>query len=318
MLLKEFLDENTHRCYPFSDINSLPTDLLVDAHFVTSDNVRKDSLYINKVVVTNNCISFYIAYKREDNELRELGLLTTIAITEDYNTEHLVFLVHDTELVVIEGSITIGNFDTINNTAIFTDNVAVYDLGESGNIFEACVIPLQNICTGLVINDRLYSGNVTLQFGEGLEIKEVEGEKNVLEITAVELVEPEENKLTDEALVKLIAAQFGDGVRTLNGLSGDITISTGAYNTQGYSDSASANKIDISTSEKSIIVSNSVDNPNFDATGNSAIDASILAQLSVLIANAQELNNRAGTLEQHNYALENAMTMISGQMSKAD
>ena len=54
LTLTEFFDDNTHKCYPFADVNELPTDFLVDAHILITDNIQSKSVYISSVVILTN------------------------------------------------------------------------------------------------------------------------------------------------------------------------------------------------------------------------------------------------------------------------
>lgn len=314
MVLTEFFDSNTHRCYPFTKVNDLPTDLIVDANFLVTDNVSKDGLYISKVVISQDSIQVYLACTI-NNEFIDLGLLTTVPSNIKPYTESCCTIVNDTYQVIVQGSITLGYTDTVLNKTKFNQlDSSVYTLGVDGNIISQRVTPVTEWCTGLIINDKLYTGNVTLEVGEGLELQESNG---ILTLSAKGLTTPTAEMLTDEEIIQELLKRVGTGVTSINGCTGDITISTGSYTaSRPVADGTDANNIQITTNGNSIIISNYVDNPLYDA--NQGTSTPELSYINTLLANARALNDRLGAVEQHNYAMDNAVNLLGAQLAKVD
>lgn len=317
MILTEFFDSNTHRCYPFADVNELPTDLIVDIQFIVTNNVNKESISIHKITVAENLIQFYVQASVEGITV-DLGLLATVSTAVDPYSEHAFTLVNDEHKVIMQGSITVGYFDTVlrQNKELVNDiPVAVFDLQDSGLILPQRVVPVTEWCTGLIVNDVLYTGNVTLSVGEGLELEE--DEEGNLVISARKLTTPTAETMTDEALIEEILRRLGTNVTSINGLTGDVTIGTGSYRMgRNLGSGSDANNIHVKTNGQAVIISNSIDDPNYDINGGSGVvDTSTI---NTLLANATALNERAGTIEQHNYAMDNAVNLLGAQLAKVD
>ena len=330
MVLLEFFDSNTHRCYPFEMVNDLPTDLIVDIQFVTSNNINKNSVYINKVIATQDHVQFEVACKL-GTDLVSLGLLMSIPTTATAYTEHSFTLVNDTHKVIIQGSMTIGHFNTLLHKSVWSDpdkQTSVYLLGESGKILSQCVTPVTEWCTGLVINDKLYTGNIILNIGDGLELIEAPDPSTPdvthLVLRATGFVKKDFEVMTDEEIIEEVLNRLGSCVTSINGLTGAVNIVTGAYKLERNVDIGSkkisdANNLKVQTitgeDGGSVIISNITDDPNFDVNTGAGIDTSVIG---TLLANATALNDRAGMIEQHNYALDNAVNLLGTQLAKID
>jgi hypothetical protein len=319
LTLIEFFDDNTHKCYPFAAVNNLPTDFLVDAHFVTTSNIDKDNLYISSVAIDAAYVRIDLAYSIKDStELIELGTILDCAISNERNIEHVIKLINDENEVIIEGSITIGSFETISSMPI-----GVYNLGTKGRLFSQCVIPVTEWCTGLVINGRLYTGIVELNFDAGFTVT-TDYETNIITIGAEAFSLPDGNldTISEEEMQEIAASRLGEGVTSINGCTGEVSISAGSsvapHHTYNIDDNPSnavtdKNTLSVTTSGNAIILENNKDDPNYDINAGSGTDDSGLA---TLLENAKALNNRAGGIEQHNFAVDAAVGLLSTQMSK--
>lgn len=161
--LKEFLDENSHRSYPFRTPNNVPTELILDMHILISGIEStidyKDRVGISRVVVskTGMSITFVIV---DEGSTTDIGTIH-VPIT-DPKASHTFSLYKNG--ILVDGSITTGYFD---NSFIGTYNIPT----DTCMLFEGCVIPVTNWCTGLVINDKLYTGLVTINAGDGIVIE---------------------------------------------------------------------------------------------------------------------------------------------------
>ena len=318
LTLTEFFDDNTHKCYPFADVNDLPTDFLVDAHFVTTSNIAKDKLYISSVSIDADYVRIDLAYSINDTKIIELGTVLDCAISDKRNTEHVIKLINDENEVIIEGSITIGSFDTISSMSI-----GVYNLGTKGRLFSQCVIPVTEWCTGLVINGRLYTGIVELNLDAGFTVT-TDDTTNVITLGAEAFRLPDGNldTISEEEMQVIAASRLGKGVTSINGCTGEVSISAGSsvvphhtYNVDDNPDNdvTDKNTLYITTSGNAIILENNKDDPNYDINAGSGTDDS---GLTTLLENAKALNNRAGAIEQHNFAVDAAVGLLNTQMSK--
>lgn len=326
LTLIEFFDDNTHKCYPFAGVNDLPTDFLVDAHFVTTSNIGKNNLYISSVAIDAGYVRIDLAYSIEDStiedniELIELGTILDCAVSNERNQENVIKLINDENEVIIEGSITIGSFETISSMPM-----GVYKLGTKGRLFSQCVIPVTEWCTGLIINDRLYTGIVELNFDAGFTVTvTTDDTTNVITIGAEAFSLPDGNldTISEEEMQEIAASKLGEGVTSINGCTGEVSISAGSsvvpHHTYNIDDNpgnavTDKNTLSVTTSGNAIILENNKDDPNYDINAGSGTDDSGLA---TLLENAKALNNRAGAIEQHNFAVDAAVGLLSTQMSK--
>jgi hypothetical protein len=193
--------------------------------------------------------------------------------------------------------------------------IGVYNLNTDGLIFSQCVIPVTEWCTGLVINGKLYTGVVHLNFGEGFTIEE--NADNTIVIGVGELILPDVNTpvVSEKEMQNIAASMLGKGVTSLNGMTGDITIEAGSSKVtpHTYNDLTDANTLSVSTQGNAIVIANNVDDPNYDINADS--DAGVPG-LDTLLANTRALNERAGAIELHNYAVEGSTNLLSTQMAK--
>jgi hypothetical protein len=324
LTLIEFFDDNTHKCYPFADVNELPTDFLVDAHILITDNVQSKSVYISSVVITEHMVQLYIDANMKQHGRVSLGLLASIPISSERNKEYAVKLINDKYQVIIEGSITVGSFETLLDR-----RAGVYELeGNKGKLFSACVIPVTEWCTGLIINNKLYTGLVSIEFSAGFNITaQDKGGVHRLVIDAEEFAPPKDINditVTDEEIEARAAALLDKGVTSINGAKGEITITADSTSSIGrtYTSNTTgntltdANNLQVNTTDQAIIINNTKDDPNFDINAAGGSDNS--AAIATLLANAKALNDRAAVIDQHNYAVDNAVNLLSTQVAKVN
>lgn len=290
LTLKEFLDDNAHRCYPFADVNNVPTDLIVDMHLLVTNNVSSDSLTINEVAITDSNIRITIS-----NDGAILGTLLACALpTKDYQTVACK-LVNDEEQVIIEGSITFGLVEALHQ------KTGSY---EAGKLFEGCVIPVTEWCTGLVINDVLYTGVVTLNIGDGLKVNTTED--GIINIYTDNYAIPATNNIIDdEKIISDVLEQHAAGfITTINGVKpveGNINI-TSLSDTLTIGDNTGAITI-------------SYTNGKLCADAPIEQDDTIVTQIEQLFDNLTALNERAGALDASIQTLDTNLNAVSSQMA---
>lgn len=321
LTLIEFLDDNAHRCYPFTDVNELPTDFIVDLHIVTTDNVRKDGVYLNTVTVGDTTVQLNFDVSLITGQRVHLSTPVVLPINDEFNVEHCIKLIDEVYEVIIEGSITVGSY-----TNLIAQSKARYDLQSSANIFSACVIPVTEWCTGLVINGKLYTGVVHMVFETGFEVYN-HGEYIIIQAKGLQLPEGNVDIISDDEMQAIAKNNVGTGVTSINGLTGDVLINTGTYSIEHQDPTYSAvdgeegrpmtdaNNLQITSSENAIIISNAKDNPNYDINSDSSL---LNTSIDTLLANASALNDRYQVLDKHNYAVDTAVNLLSNQLSKVN
>ena len=334
--LKEFLDENSHRSYPFKYPNTVPTELILDIHIlisgVTSTIDYKDRVGISRVVVskTGMSITFVIV---DEGSTTDIG--TIHGPTTGPQKTHTFSLYKNG--ILVDGSITTGYFsnDLIGTYNIPTDNCL---------LFEGCVIPVTNWCTGMVINDKLYTGLVTINAGDGIVIEATATKAGGTDTDTedrwnLSFKLKEYSTVDNDTIRKMVNEQFNDIVdtqgfiKTINGVlpdtNGNINITVGdpvnaeppdyvgsgdtaLYDTALY-DSEFINTISIDTNRNSSIVIKDVITPFCYNEAAFTIDDTVLESLK---SNASELADRVQTIENHLTALENNLNTVNMQLVK--
>lgn len=321
--LREFLDENAHRSYPFKGPNSLPTELILDLHLLISGVTQtldyKENLVINKVIVSTGYISLSFAYKT-DTTLTNIGS-ATIPINDAEKTQS--FSVTNNS-ILIDGSITLGYCDS--------SFIGTYNLDNSGLIFEGCVIPVTQWCTGLLINNKLHTGIVTIEVSDGVVLTPQYNEGS----TTLAFSIRDYSNISSDDIDKEIASQIGNiidtqsFVKTINGVKpdteGNISLVIGEPMSanipelpnsfyEAILDDSFVNTLTIENSENAAIYLRDVQTPFcYDKSYFSITDSAINA----LRNNATELSTRVQSIENHLDALENNLNTVNMQLAKMD
>jgi hypothetical protein len=294
-------------------------DFIKEFHVAVTDKVK--SLRISKITVTPQSIQLYVTAEITNVGIRDLGLLTTITVSpEEQQPYH--FLTKFPEYgITMEGNIVIAS--RVGLLGRSGPGETTYDT----DIVPQALLPITGWCTGIVIDGTVYTGNIILEAATGIELKVVhtEGSKTQEQATIVSIGIPalaileNHNELTNSVLAKL-EEKFKEGVTSINGLQGDVTITKGKYTVGRELDSSKttdANNLQVTTSGKSILITNSVDVPTYDINQGSG-SASLEGSIALLLENAKALNERAGSLERHNYALDSAVNLLGAQLAKVD
>ena len=298
LLLSEFLDDNSHKCYPFAEPNELPTDFIVDAKFMVTGNINKNELYISSISISDNNLVINASTLVSDH-IVELGELLHVEVPTVRNTEFSCKLVNSVHNVIIEGLITIGTIESL------TKDKQIYTLDEKGKIFSGCVIPVTEWCTGIRINDQIYTGIVELVADKGIEFNIINDDNNdttYITICASGFERPEGlsiDLLTDEELIRKMEKYWDNPIKSINGVypnsEGNIDISV---------DSGSKEYLDISKVEGGIVLKDIY----------SAVCSFDEETVTTLYDNIQRLNERAGALDKMQESLENQVNALSSEL----
>jgi hypothetical protein len=303
LILSEFLDSNCHRSYPFTNINDIPTDFLVDAKFMVTGNVEKTALYISNISVTDTNITINLAVKI-DGVMREVGTILSTDIVHTRNKEYSCKLVNNDLALIIEGFITIGTVDTIERRSYNFKN----DI-ESYNIFSGCVIPVTEWCTGINIDGTIYTGIVNLMAGEGISFETTTyNGVSYITIKAEGFERPSGLQLeinSEDELFDKLNNLRGNPICSINGVLAD---DTGNINIGVDEDSKQYLEVKKSESENSIMLSDI----------HTSICTVLPEDIATLHENIQSLNERASVLDKMQYSLENQVNSISLELTKID
>ena len=321
LVLSEFLDENSHRSYPFKYHNNLPTNFLLDAHFLVTGNIPKDGLYITSVSVMSSFITIEAAIMI-DGELTSIGTLFSGSISDKENRTHALSYKSDKLSILIDGSITTG--------AIASDQRGYYSIPESeGQIFEGCVIPVTNWCTGIVVDSKIYTGLVKFEFDESITVKE---NGDTLELGIANYIDDKNTSTSgvyinlDETLNNLLTEK---PITSINGIKpgadGDFKISVRTplvVNNKMQMVKASdgsdlqfpvINTISLAPGEATLYIQDLVTKPCFDVNASLAVRNKFIDKL---FTNYDRLSERASVIEQSISALERDVNILSAQLTK--
>lgn len=298
LLLSEFLDDNAHKCYPFSKLNELPTDFIVDAKFMVTGNIDKTSLYVSQIEFSETHIRVYMAVK-QDNELLNIGRILTCPKPANRNTEYSCKLVNSELEIIVEGFITFGSLDNLPK------NKNIITLAEDGNVFSGCVIPVTEWCTGIKVNDQIYTGVVTLQATDGIVFDVSETASNTLITMKYDGFQRPDNltldTMDDADILKKIIELWGTPITSISGVTpdekGNITIDI---------DPESTNYISLTPG----IATLTLDDTYIEKCGVTTND------MERMLTNISVLNERSGILETLTQQLETQVNTLSHEVSK--
>lgn len=324
LVLSEFLDENSHRSYPFKYHNNLPTNFLLDAHFLVTGNIAKDGLYITSVSVMSNFMTIEASVMTE-GQLNSLGPIFSGSISSTEHRTHTLSYKNDSLEVLIDGSITTG--------MITEDQRGYYDVNENeGQIFEGCVTPVTNWCTGINVNGKLYTGLVKFEFDESITVEE---DGNNIKLGIANYIEDKDSvgsgvyinlQATLESLLK------EKPITSINGIKpdgeGNFTIAVRppasvSHEMNGVTlihaaDNSSKefpliNTLSLAPGDATLYIQDLVTQPCFDVNKSLSVRNQFLDKL---FTNYDRLAERATVIEQAVTTLERDMNILNAQLTK--
>lgn len=232
LLLSEFLDDNSHKCYPFAEPNELPTDFIVDAKFMVTGNINKNELCIDYIELTETHIRIFLGIIK-GSSVTSIGRVLTCTKPKNKYEEYSCKLIDNISETIIEGFITFGTLDSLPK------NKNIISLGATGRLFSGCIIPVTEWCTGLKINDQIYTGIVEIVSGNGIEFSHMrEDGIDKIFINSTGFERPEDltiDTLTDKEILEHVAASWGSPIKSISGAvpdaEGNITIAVDKFST---------------------------------------------------------------------------------------
>lgn len=298
----EWLDANKSRAYPFDDEcadapGRLPTEIFTDAFFAVS-GLGGEPLYMSRLVLGANSFQVYVATESVD-----IGLIADIRYDTPERSQ-IVVSVDNGDGVKVSGVLVLGDASVVKTLP--ADNVL--DLS-NGKLFLGCVRELTVTgIRGIKVNNTIYSGVVDLVAGDGitLDVESSQSETKIY-IKAKDRTLPTANTLivSDKTLLHEITELYGPVVSMINGVKpdskGNVTL---AYpdDGQGYvafpsSDSESGGTIILKDSSTNVVECEN-------------------ALVKSIMANIDELNNRAARLADTVNALDTANNVMSVSLSR--
>lgn len=308
-LLKEFLNENANRSYPFSVANAVPTALIVDFGAVVSDlvpdntgDVEENALYINKVVTDGITVGVGLG-ALIDGTAKDFGTVATISVGQDTNQQVNFKVVSDG--MVIEGFVTFGT----TLCAPSMPPVITLD-ATTGLVYSGCLQKLTEWIMGFKVGDTTLSGVVELVAGPGIEIN-ADQSTGKITITCTGAAVPVGNAdiVDDQTLLGEIVSLYGAPITQINGESIVTSGGDGAW-TIGVvpgDDNPYGNTLQVTTDPET----STIEIADTNATACCTQD-----QINTLVNNIGELNTRVGTLEGLQTQLETNINTVSTQLTR--
>ena len=291
--------ENSRRYYPFSTVNSVPTQLLLDLRLNATVNLPTNSTedgvtYISKIVTDGVDVRFYLSADLAGASTTiDFGCIATANISQPVGSRVNINYVGQDNGIIFEGYLIIGDLSVLANMPPVTELGAT-----TGALNTICINPMTNWIAGLTVNGQTYGGVVTLVAGPGVTITP---DGNTLLITCTGAI-PIANTLiqSDEDILREITNDFGVPITSINGEAitsgGEWTIIT--KESEGLS-------VDPDNDTHSITISN----------GNAAACCT-QDDIAVLVDNIEALNQRAGILQSFQTQLETNLNILSAQVSR--
>lgn len=313
-LLREFLDENIHRSYPFATSNgvpnSIPTPLIVDFGIIATSNVPNNTgagtTYISKVVTDGVTVQIELSFS-VGGSTTNLGFVATADVSGDLFTRK--------DFQVVESNIVLEGFVVFGDMTVTASMPAVTNLSAStGALYSGCIQHMTNWLAGLKVGDTTLSGIVELVAGDGINIS-ANSSTNTITISCIGAEHPIDNSQIsgDLDILNNVVATYGVPITAINvgGSTQNIeiaSISDGAFEGNTWyitTQTTDTISIDSDADIRSIIIN------DITATACCGEDS-----LTTLVDNIAELNTRAGLLETAQTQLETNLNTVSTQIAR--
>lgn len=302
-LNQEWLYSNLSKAYPLAESiggsTRIPPSLLADA-FILVAGVEDSqcSAYISEIVTTSNAITLSLAIN-VSGDVYDLGSVATFPTDSEIGACESFDI--DSDTLSVMGKIVIGDASSCRNLP------PVLQLTEEdGLLASCCVRGITGVVTGLIVDGVRYSGDVTLEAGDGIAINTSlqDDGSTVLTFTSIDYSPPSENtEITSDAeLLEEAVERFGKPIRTINGVapdaSGNITI-------RGDEVSTTSDK---ATNDLFTVQVTSI------GDGEGAVNITLSKELScdidetfaVIMSNIAQISSRLSTVDAHITAVDNA------------
>lgn len=318
IVLSEFLDDNSHKLYPFANHNDIPTSLIVDARFLVTENIV--DLYISSVQITESHVFIDLAATLVDSRDVALGNLLVCEIPTERNVSHACKIIDDELAVIVDGTITFGDFSQINGIA----QSYVLD-SQTGLIFSNCVFPMTEWCSGFMVNGKIYTGLVTITATDGISLNVEEQKNEQGQVSGCEIVlratgfQPDQSPIPEKFeerknyIIESVLKTLGTPVTSINCVTPD---ENGTIVFQVTPDTETGNIVFQSSSENIVIA-----NAGSNVITISQPEASLCAdnkEIENIYMDISTLNERAGALTEIVRAIDNNVNILSAQLIKVD
>jgi hypothetical protein len=310
-LMPEWLSSNQHRAYPLDETtigDKIPTPLLVDALLLVSPNIDRESVYVSSIIKDGTNIHMTISWLINKDINKDISQ-GKVHVVIPYNTTmgtHVPILYNDNGCTIC-GEVVIGNIHCVDAMQTITEITK-----DGGRFFPGCVHTSSDTLLGIKVRDTIYTGVVTLEAGDGIDLAVATDSDGgtTITINSTPYMMPVDNKLitTDEELLKAAIDLYGKPVRTICDTlpddAGNIVLAA-----PGSGKGSEQYVTAISAGEGAVCLTIANDTTDTTCTDDSAMIESIMQNLS-------NLNNRAGDQHEMILGLEDAVSNLSLQISR--
>ena len=319
-VLKEYLNENAHRYYPFVNANSVPTGLILDCCLLASPSLPTNATstdtnitYISKLTTDGTELRIYLA-ATINGSVRDFGAVATIdartTLTIGGVVGSRINICYTSEDIVFQGYIITGDLENL-----LPQMPASISLNETtGKLYTNCILPMTNWVCGIKVGDVTLTGLVTLEAGDGIELYP-DVTTNSVQIRCIGAKLPLENSIIvdDPTLLGRITELYGIPITSING----VPISGTGLTSSNHVLSGGGDWSIAVTDDEGLIVT--ADNNTHTITiRNPAGDTACCSddQISLLASNIGALNERVMTIQSFQTQLETNMNIMSTELTR--
>ena len=302
-ILREYLNENAHRYYPFVNANEVPTGLILDCCLLTTPNVHNNATkddaevtYISQLVSDDTSLRIYLKSGTYD-----FGCIAVSDVSQPLLFGGVVGRRSDIKYAkdgyIIQGYIVTGDLEYL--LPRIPPSITLE--ASEGLLYTNCIMHMSQWLTGIQVGEETLTGLVNLVAGKGINLT-VDQTNNTITVSCTGAEIPPDNRIIrdDITLLSAITAMYGHPITSINGVpitaGGNWTIAV--LENEGLVVKADAANCAIT-----------INNPSATACCSDT-------NISTLAANIATLNERVGTIQSFQNQLETNMNVLSTQLTR--
>ena len=299
-LLKEFLNENAHRYYPFVNTNSVPTALILDMGIISTSNLPLEGTYISQIVTDGAQIRFYLAATTGQDFVCIATVNVEAPAAPGGSIGKRTDFSYAGDGYVLEGFIRTGDTTVAQQMPPVTTLTST-----TGLIYDGCIQHMDHWLAGIQVGEQTLSGLITLVAGPGVDLSvDVPNHTIIISCLGAEIPLANQVITTDETLLNQVIALYGTPISSINGYS--ITSSqVGDGNWELVTNSEDGLIVTVKPTTASILIQ--------DVNAKACCTQD---EIVALVDNIGVLNQRVGVLQTFLSGLENNMNTLSAQVAR--
>ena len=305
-LLPEMLQDMTNKAYPFEVgyTYTLPTGVFVDMLVLTTGIKETDIVYVRRLIGSTNEVLLYFGIHSSGGA--DTFMPDPIIIPKTDTSFNQIDFKCVYEDIHLEGHITTGVKDFLSTLTSDSDELTHTELP----VYRGCVVCVDELTAGIVVNGTLMHKVVNLIAGEGIiltptTITKGDIQEPAIEVSVASYIPPENTVIvSDDDLVKAIVDDIGKPITSINGMRPNTD---GNFVIQG----ASANE---ALSVTSVSTSTGLLELNVPAVTACATD--VQAAAAAFTTSVANLADRLVALDQFTTTLETAVNFLNQQLAQ--